>query len=77
MSAAASPQFEQLPMFMSAREITTSHQPLDFDRQSVNAVLYGTFAPPPPDYANMAVNFGAGYVLGKSLRTLWRGIFNR
>jgi hypothetical protein len=42
-----------------------------------NAVLYGTFAPPPPDYANMAVNFGAGYVLGKSLRTLWRGIFNR
>jgi hypothetical protein len=33
----AGPQFEQLPMFMSAREITTSHQPLDFDRQSVNA----------------------------------------
>lgn len=41
------------------------------------AVLMGTFAPPKPDYANFAVNAGAGYVLGKSLRTLWRGIFNR
>ena len=42
-----------------------------------NAVLYGTFSPPPPDYANMAVGFGAGYVLGKSLKTLWRGITGR
>jgi len=33
----ASPQFHQLPMFMSAREIKSQYQPLDADRLSVNA----------------------------------------
>lgn len=33
----ASPQFKQLPMFMSAREIRSQYQALDGDRLAVNA----------------------------------------
>jgi hypothetical protein len=40
MSAAASPQFEQLPMFMSAREITATHVPWEADKENTRTNMY-------------------------------------